>query len=197
MEGDKHRRSAKKTPPEKVPEGGKDSPQAGPGQEQAPLIAISMEEYDQMTRDLEQARQQARENSEGWQRERADFANYMRRIERDQAQATQAIHGEILKKFLVILDDTDRALKNRPQNGEMEGWVEGVELIYRKLQCILDASGVKPMEESGGSFDPNRHEAITFEESPDHQAGDIIEVVQQGYMLGDRVLRPARVRVAR
>jgi molecular chaperone GrpE len=72
-----------------------------------------------------------------------------------------------------------------------------VELIYKKLQGILDSEGIKEIKADGESFDPSIHEALTNEESPAHESGQIIEVVQKGYLIGDRVLRPALVRVAR
>lgn len=138
-----------------------------------------------------------KEYIEGWARERADFSNYKRRIEREQATLAQNITGEILKKYLLILDDMTRAMKMRPKDGEAASWADGIELIYRKLQSILDAEGIQRIPAEQEMFDPMRHEAITYEESPEHESGQIIEVLQDGYTLGDRVLRPARVRVAR
>ena len=146
---------------------------------------------------LEESQAKAREYSEGWQRERADFSNYKRRIERDQQTLSQAITGEILKKYLSVLDDMDRAVKMRPAEGDLSAWSAGIELIYRKLQNILDLEGIKRIPAEAEEFDPTRHEAITYEESPDHASGAVIGVVQEGYTLGDRVLRPALVRVAR
>ncbi len=138
-----------------------------------------------------------KEYIEGWARERADFSNYKRRIEREQATLAQNITGEILKKYLLILDNMSRAMKMRPKDGEAASWADGIELIYRKLQSILDAEGIQRIPAEQEMFDPMRHEAITYEESPEHESGQIIEVLQDGYTLGDRVLRPARVRVAR
>jgi molecular chaperone GrpE len=175
-------------------------PQAEPQPEaaaQPPMVALTMEEYDAMQRDLEQARTKAAENLDGWQRERADFLNYKKRIDRDNAQVYQNALVSILKKYLVILDDLDRALKNPPTQGEGGLWAKGVELIEHKLLNAIEAEGVKRMEAGDGTFDPNRHEAISYEDNPDHQSGQIIEVVQPGYLIGDRVLRPALVRVAR
>jgi molecular chaperone GrpE len=146
---------------------------------------------------LEECRSKANEYLDGWQRARADFANYRKRVERDQAQAHQNAVGSIVRRYLDILDDLDRALKNRPQEGEGAVWASGVELIYRKFTNLLDAEGVKSMVADGQTFDPNLHEAISSEDSPDHESGQIIEVLKQGYLLGDRVLRPALVRVAR
>lgn len=147
--------------------------------------------------ELEKVNQQAAENFDGWQRERADFLNYKKRIERDRVSTEQAITSDIVKKFLVTLDDLERALKSRPASGDGAAWAEGIELIYRKLQSLLEARGVTRIPAESQDFDPNLHEAITHEDSPDFESGQIIEVIEQGYILGDRVIRPARVRVAR
>jgi len=160
-------------------------------EEQAP------DELRLLKQELEESRSQANEYLDGWQRARAEFANYKKRVEREQAQAYQTAAGNIIKRYLNILDDLDRALKNRPSDGEGAAWADGVELIYRKLQSTLENEGVKPMDAQGRLFDPNLHEAISSEESDEHESGEIIEVLQQGYMLGERVLRPAVVRVAR
>jgi molecular chaperone GrpE len=154
-------------------------------------------EYNALAEELQQAEEKAKEFFDGWQRERADFANYKRRVERDQLAASINIKGEIIKRYLPILDDLERALKVRPTEDAAAAWSNGIELVYRKLQNILDAEGVKRIPAETEQFDPLRHEAITHEDSPDHKSGEIIEVVQQGYTLGDRVLRPAMVRVAR
>ncbi len=146
---------------------------------------------------LDQALQKAKENMDGWQRERADFMNYRKRIDREQATLKENITGEILKKYLVVLDDLERALKVRPTDDDAAAWAEGVELVYRKLVGILESEGVKRIPAETEKFDPSRHEAITHEDSPDHESDDIIEVVRQGYTIADRVLRPALVRVAR
>lgn len=165
------------------------------GEEQA--SAAIKEEYQQLEKELEQSRQQATQNLEGWQRERAEFSNYKRRIEREQAQMAQNITAEVIRKYLVILDDLERALKARPKEGEGAAWAQGIELIYRKLVNILEAEGVLRIQAETEMFNPNIHEAISHEESPDHESGDIIEVVQQGYKIGERIIRPALVRVAR
>lgn len=147
--------------------------------------------------ELETLRQQAEEYFEGWQRERADFNNYKKRIERDQKLMTQSITAGVIKKYLVVQDDMERALKSRPKEGEGAAWAEGIDLILRKLQNVLDSEGIQQIPADGLEFDPNIHEAISNEDSPDHESGQIIEIIQQGYTIGDRVLRPALVRVAR
>jgi molecular chaperone GrpE len=148
-------------------------------------------------KELEHANSQAAANMDGWQRERAEFANFKRRIEREQSQQRQYLTGEVIKKYLVILDDLELAIKNKPKDGEGASWAEGIILISRKLQTIIESEGVERIFENNVPFDPNLHEAISNEENPDVESGNIIEVVRQGYKIGDRILRPAMVRVAR
>ena len=150
-----------------------------------------------LCQELADTRAKADEYLDGWQRARAEFANYKKRIDREQAQAYQTAVGSVVKRYLDVADDLERALKNRPQDGEGAAWANGIELVYRKLLTGLESEGVTTMQAEGQAFDPNLHEAVTSEESDQHQSGQIIEVLQQGYLLGDRVLRPAMVRVAR
>jgi molecular chaperone GrpE len=93
-----------------------------------------------------------------------------------------------------VLDDLERALQNRPSNSG--AWVSGIELIQKKLLSILEAEGVKRIEAVGAAFDPNFHEAISHEPIAGVKSGHVIAVVQNGYILGERVIRPALVRVA-
>ncbi|NPA92997.1 MAG: nucleotide exchange factor GrpE [Chloroflexi bacterium] len=147
--------------------------------------------------ELETTRAQMQEYLDGWQRERAAFANFRKRVEQQQEQTRRDITASIVKRYLEVLDDLELALKNRPTEGEGAAWAEGIELIYRKMLAILEAEGVKPIPaEPGMPFDPRFHEAITHEPHDEHGSEEIIEVVRQGYMIGDQVLRPALVRVA-
>lgn len=170
--------------------------QAGEKGETPELVSVPLKDYAAQLKEIDDLKQQVQENLDGWQRERADFTNYRNRIERERAQQKQDLSVEIIKKYLVVLDDIQRALKTRPTEGEAGAWSEGIELIKRKLENILEVEGIKPIQ-ADGHFDPKFHEAISHEESPDHESGKIIEIVQQGYILGDRVIRPALVRVAR
>jgi len=155
------------------------------------------EQGDDLDQALQECQEKANEYLEGWQRSRAEFANYKKRMEREQAHVYQTAAGNIFKRQLVVLDDLDRALSNRPGGGDGAAWSEGIELVYRKLANILESEGVKVMQVDGEMFDPTLHEAISSEENPDFESGQIIEVLQKGYLMGDRVLRPALVRVAR
>jgi len=147
--------------------------------------------------ELEQSKAQAQEYLEGWQRARAEFANYKKRVARDQEDARLRIAADTLTKYLGVIDDLERALKERPEDGEAAAWAEGIELIYRKMFGVLETEGVEVINAEGEHFDPTLHEAISHDESEDHEEGDVIEVVQPGYRLGERVLRPAMVRVAK
>jgi len=146
-----------------------------------------------LEKQLADAESQVAEYKDGWQRSAADFQNYRRRVEAEKAETYQNAVGSIIKRYLPILDDLERALAARPVDLT---WVDGIELIYRKLKFILESEGLKRIEAEGQMFDPNFHEAIMQEPSEDHESGQILAVVQNGYMLGERVIRPAQVRVA-
>ena len=161
------------------------------------IVEVSTEDREDLQAELSKARSEAAEYLEGWQRARAEFANYKKRVERDQALVYQNAASSVIRRYVEVIDDLERALKNRPQEGEGLAWAGGVELIYRKFLAILESEGVTQMDPTGETFDPNLHEAVTSEDSPDHESGEIIEVLQKGYLIGDRVLRPAMVRVAR
>ena len=142
---------------------------------------------------LAETEAKASEFKDGWARSQAEFQNYKKRIERDNELTYASMKGDIIKKVLPALDDLERALQNRPVD---DAWASGIELIARKLQNILESEGVKRIEANGVAFDPNFHEAISHEPSEDVESGHVIAVVQNGYMLGERVIRPAMVRVA-
>jgi molecular chaperone GrpE len=165
---------------------------------EAPVV-IPEEEIAQLRSELDQALVKANEYLTGWQRERAEFINYKKRIEREQSQGGQNSFGNAIRRYLDIADDLARALKdkNRPLEGNGAIWAEGIDLIHRKMLAAFESDGVKIIEAKGKFFDPNMHEAISHEDNPEHESGQIIDVVQPGYTLGDRVIRPARVRVAR
>ncbi len=138
----------------------------------------------------------AEEYLDGWQRARADFANYKKRVLRENADIRQMARGEVIKLYLDIADDLGRALQEKPESGEEGTWADGIEIIFQKLRSRLEAEGIKPMNPLGEEFDPNIHEALMKEESDEYESGQIIEVMQEGYWIGEKVLRPALVRVA-
>ena len=149
---------------------------------------------DGLQKQLAEARSQAAEYKDGWQRAVAEFQNYKRRGDAEKADTYQTAVGNIIKRYLPVLDDLERALASRPAD---LAWAEGIDLICRKLQSILEAEGLKRIEAEGQMFDPNFHEAISQEPCEGSESGQVIAVVRNGYMLGDKVIRPAMVRVAK
>jgi len=152
-----------------------------------------MDEFEALKKQLDENQAQTAEYKDGWQRAVADFQNYRKRVERENGEVYQNAVAGIIKRYLPILDDLERALQSRPDD---RAWVEGIELIYRKLQAILEAESLKRIEAEGQMFDPNLHEAISQEPAEGYESGQVIAIVQNGYMLGKRVIRPAMVRVA-
>lgn len=163
-----------------------------------PMVALTFDEYDALEREIESLQQDVEEQKEGWLRARADLENYRKRVQRDAARSYQDAMTKVLKIFLDAADDLDRALRNKPEGEEAEKWVDGIELIYDKLLKQMKNQGVERMDvKPGDEFNPNIHEAITQEDHPDYDEGQIIDVVQPGYRISDRIIRPAMVRVAR
>jgi len=131
-----------------------------------------------------------------WLRKTAEFDNYRKRVERERReQADQAI-VDLLQDLLPIVDDFDRALTVDAGEGGA-AYRKGIELIHAKLHDLLRKRGVRPIEALGTDFDPNLHQAVLHEASPDHREGEVIGELQRGYMIRDRLLRPAMVKVAK
>jgi molecular chaperone GrpE len=172
---------------------------AGPEAETPPSDGLAPDEaaLEALQKELEAARAKAAENLDGWQRERAAFTNYKKRVEREQADLYQSATARVIARYLDVLDDFDRALKDRPAEGDAAQWAEGILLIYRKFQNVLEAEGVARVEAEGREFDPALHEAVMHEDSEAHASGHVTEVLRHGYKVGERVIRPALVKVAK
>jgi molecular chaperone GrpE len=182
-----------------TPESGADKDMTEPITEDVKdeTVTIPLKEYAAQMKDIDDLKIKLNDYSEGWKRERADFTNYRNRILRDQDVTKQDITAQVVKKYLDVNDDIELALKNAPKNGELTNWVEGIQLIAQKLQNILESEGVQRIPAENEIFNPNRHEAIATEDNPQFESGRIIEIIQQGYTIGDRVIRPARVKIAK
>ena len=129
-------------------------------------------------------------------RKTAEFDNYRKRLERERReQADQAV-VDLLQELLMVVDDFDLALRVEAGEGA-KSYRKGVELIHAKLQDLLRKQGVRGIEALGADFDPNVHQAVSHEVSPEHREGEVIGELRRGYMLGDRLLRPAMVKVAK
>jgi molecular chaperone GrpE len=162
------------------------------------IVALTFDEYDALEKEIESLQEQIKEHKDGWLRTRADFDNYKKRIQRDAARSYQDAMTSVIKVFLNTANDLERALKNRPQGSEIESWISGIELIHQNLITQMKNLGVERMDVNpGDEFDPNIHEAITQEDHEKFKEGQIIDVVQPGYRISDRIIRPAMVRVAR
>lgn len=146
--------------------------------------------------ELADSRSKAQEYFDGWQRERADFVNFRKRMDRDLRDIRQNAAVDTLMALLPILDDFERAGANLPDELRDQPWLEGVFAIQRKLQKTLEDQGITAIDPVGEAFDPNLHEAIGMDASTDIPSGHVTVTLQKGYVIGDRVLRPALVRVA-
>lgn len=147
--------------------------------------------------DLKIAKKEKEEYLTGWQKERADFANFKKQEEDRKAMFSEAMRERILSRFLTVIDSFNMAFANKEAWEKVDpNWRKGVEYIYSQMQGVFEEYGVKAIGEVGEAFDPNIHESIemvqTEEKEKEHK---IAVVIQKGYKLGDRVLRPARVNV--
>jgi len=129
-------------------------------------------------------------------RKTAEFDNYRKRVERERREQSDQAVQDLLLEVLSVVDDFDRALT--VEAGESAAaYRKGVELIHAKLYDLLRKYGVRAIETIGTDFDPNIHQAVMHEVSPDHREGEVMGELRRGYMIGDRLLRPAMVKVAK
>jgi molecular chaperone GrpE len=133
-------------------------------------------------------------------RKTAEFDNYRKRIERERTQLSEAAAADLLQEMLPLVDDMERALKADPgtdSSAATEAFRRGVELIHQQLLKTLGKRGVKPIDALGQDFDPHFHQAVAHEPADGRREGEVVEEFSRGYMLGDRLLRPAMVKVAK
>jgi len=129
-------------------------------------------------------------------RKTAEFDNYRKRTERERIQLSEAAAADLLTELLPLVDDMERALKAESAADD-DAVRKGVELIHRQLLDILRKRGVKPIDALGADFDPHFHNAVAHEPAEGRREGEIVEEFRRGYLLGDRLLRPAMVKVAK
>jgi molecular chaperone GrpE len=155
------------------------------------------EQLEELQAQLEAARQRANEAEAGWQRARADYANLKRRSEEQRADLAGQASDRLLIRVLDLADDFDLAVEHVPAEAKGSPWVEGIAAIDRKLRSLLEAEGITAMGGEGEPFDPQTQQAISYEDRADLPDGTVIKVLQRGFTVNDRVLRPALVAVAR
>jgi molecular chaperone GrpE len=159
-------------------------------QNEAEPETVEIEDTESLKQALAEEKQKADEYLANWQRAQADFINYKRRTEEERQDFNRFANANLVLGLLPVLDDLERALSSMPPKLARNEWGEGVRLVERKFKTILEGQGVTPITALGEPFDPNFHEALREDKGKE---GIVIEEFQKGYMLGDRVLRPAKV----
>lgn len=147
--------------------------------------------------DLKEAKKQKEEYLTGWQKERADFANYKKQEDERRGVFSEAMRERILSRFLTVVDSFNMAFANKEAWEKVdENWRKGVEYIYSQMNSIFEEYGIKPVGEEGEAFDPNIHQSIEIVETDKKELEHkVANIIQKGYKLGERVIRPARVNV--
>ena len=164
------------------------------GRDEGAQAPVEEETLESLRAQLDEERTRAQAYYQNWQRATADFQNYKRRTEEEKQKNALYANLALVLNMLPIADDLERALANLDVKLAGLQWVEGVRQIARKFQGALEASGVKEIAAEGQEFDPKVHEAIA---EGDGEAGKVVSVVQKGYTMGDRVIRPALVIVGK
>jgi molecular chaperone GrpE len=151
---------------------------------------IDIKDIETLKKLLAETQAKAEANLAGWQRAQADFINYKRRSEQEREELAQLANSVLILSLLPVLDDFERAFVSIPPKLEKMSWMDGIKLVERKLWASLEAQGLSPIKALGEPFDPNLHEAVRQDKGKE---GIVIEEVQKGYKLYDRVIRPAMV----
>ena len=146
------------------------------------------------TAELERERDQLRDRL---LRTAAEFDNYRKRTDRERQTLSETVTAGVVEDLLPLVDDLQRALTADAGPEGAEAYRRGVELVLKQLDELLRRRGVRPIETLGADFDPNYHQAVSYEPAEGHREGEIIEEFRRGYTIGERLLRPAMVKVAK
>jgi molecular chaperone GrpE len=165
-----------------------------PEEEKEEELPVQEEDIESVTRALNEEKEKAEKYLANWQRAEADLINFKKRSEQEKAEITKFANAVLVMSLLPILDDFERALDNVSIKLAGFTWVDGIRLIQRKLQAVLESQGLSQIEALGNDFDPAVHEAVLSEEG---EEGKVIEELQKGYKFHERVLRPAMVKVGK
>ena len=155
---------------------------------------LQTEDPDELKKALAEQKQKADTYLANWQRAGADLANYRKKSDQDRQDQAMFANATIISSLLPVLDDMERAFDSMDTKIAGLTWVDGIRLIYRKLQAILEAQGLTPILTTDEAFDPKLHEAVMEVEG---ESGKVVSELQKGYRLRERVLRPAIVTVGR
>ena len=149
------------------------------------------------TADVDELQRQRDDYYDRLLRKTAEFDNYRKRVDRDRQAMSESAAADLFRDLLPLVDDLERALKADAPSETADAYRRGVELILQQLSDVLRKRGVKPIEALGTDFDPYYHQAVSYEPASGRREGEIIEEYRRGYMLGDRLLRPSMVKVAK
>ena len=155
------------------------------------------ETVETLTARLEEESQKVKEHLDQWKRSAAEFSNYRKRNEKERGELIKFTNALLITRLLPVLDDLERAFQTLPENMRHFTWTDGVALVHRKLEAILEQEGLKAIEARGNPFDPTLHQSIMYEETTEFDDGIILEELQKGYELNERVIRPSLVKVAK
>ena len=176
-------------------------PPAASADAEVERLRAALAEAERRLMDAEGRADEEHRRAEGYlallKRERADFTNYRRRMEQERAEQAEAATADLMRALLPALDDLERALHNMPAELASSTWAEGIRLVDRALREALERAGLARIRAEGQPFDPRLHEALLQEDAPGHAEGEVVRELRPGYRLGERVLRPAQVSVAR
>ena len=153
--------------------------------------------FDELQAELEEVNREREQFRSMAQRAQADLINYRHRAEEERQNLQKNANSRLILDMLGVMDDFQRALKLAENSDDYASWVEGIELIYRKLYRVLEVEGVTVIDAIGRDFDPWEHAAIVYQETVQYREGEIIGVIQEGYKLHGKVLRAAQVAVAK
>jgi molecular chaperone GrpE len=157
---------------------------------EAEAEAVELEDIESLKQALTEAKEKAEANLAGWQRAQADFINYKKRTEQEKQELSKFANSVLILNLLPVLDDFERAFSSIPPKVGKMSWLDGIRFIERKLWAVLKAQGVSPIKALGEPFDPRFHEAVRQDKG---REGMVIEEIQKGYMIDDRVIRPTMV----
>ena len=145
---------------------------------------------------IDELTKQADENHQRFLRVQADFDNFRRRTLKEKEELGQYASMKLIGQLLPVVDNFGRAIEAAKSGGDVESFAKGVDMIFRQLEQLLEQEGLKAMDTVGQPFNPEFHQAIMQVESDEHEEGIVVEEIQKGYMLKDKVLRPAMVKVS-
>ena len=152
---------------------------------------------DALNAEVEEVSREKDQFREMFQRAQADFINYKRRTEEDRDELQKHANSRLILKLLPVMDEFNLAIDHASQSDAGASWLEGIKLIERKLNSLLESEVVTKIEAEGREFDPLEHEAMAYQESSEHREGEILSVVRDGYKMHGRVIRPALVMLAK